>query len=309
MAIEEEAYRQFITAGYHHCKESRAERRRLQGHYLKASFFFGTPLLRCEMMSLMSGQIHKISILANGDLLFNGKPATQTDIVSTLDSGQGDAVVWYYREDAASAAPPHTLEVLRIVAERRLPVRFFTKPDFSDTRLPHAAGEFALVFESARKRAMQAQLVIVRPDSRQLGFAAVPKQSVAKQALDEVERILSSATKRNVAVIAETAWTMAEHPTLLSAAGAIPFMGLLIGLACIGHAVWVFDWTSAMVLGSACADADLMIVDETRLELLPQDWKSIARSAMRTPKIFVYKREGRQLVPTGASGTDHDCKG
>jgi hypothetical protein len=256
-------------------------------------------------MSSMPGRTYRISVLADGNFLLNGEPAAQADLVAALDSAPPDSVVWYFRENPAADAPSHALEVLKIITGRRLAVRLFTKPDFSDTEPTQVAGDPARVFDSARKRAALSQLIFVRPDCRLLGFPAVPRSSVAQQALDEVERILSSATRRNVAILAGTAWTMAEKPTLQSAASDIPFMGLLIGLTCVGHTVWVFDWPGSAAFASACSDADLMIVDETRLALMPEDWNSTARSAMRNGKIFLYRREGRQLVPATSSGTRH----
>lgn len=126
-----------------------------------------------EMMDSMSGPIYQLSVLANGNILLNGKPSAIADVAAALASCPRESVVWYYRENAAAEPPGIALEVLKIVTDRRLPVRLFTKPDFSDVEPPRAAAEFARVFESARKRAALSQLVVVRPDGRLLSFPAL----------------------------------------------------------------------------------------------------------------------------------------
>lgn len=248
----------------------------------------------------MPGPVHKISVLATRQILLNGAPATIDDIVETLDASPAGSVVWYYREHPDQPAPDCAIDVLKAVAARRLQVRLFLKPDFSEADPPHTAAHFARIFEAARARAAQSQLVVVRSDGRYLGFPAVPRESMPKQVLDEVERIVSPATKRNVAVITDTSWAITDRLTLQSASAAIPFMGLLVGLTTIGHAVWVFDSPSAPALESAFTGADLLIIDDTRVPTLPGDWQATARSAMRLPKIYLYKRETRQLLPVPA---------
>ena len=44
------------------------------------------------------------------------------------------------------------------------------------------------------------------------------------------------------------------------------FLGILNGLATIGHSVWIFD--AAAEIGIACGDADIVVIDSAVLERL-----------------------------------------
>jgi hypothetical protein len=46
-----------------------------------------------------------------------------------------------------------------------------------------------------------------------------------------IEQMMPSATQRRVAVIGDTSWTSGGKPSLEAASQAIPFFGLLMGLA------------------------------------------------------------------------------
>jgi hypothetical protein len=106
--------------------------------------------------------------------------------------------------------------------------------------------------------------------------------------------MLPSTTKRNVAVIGETTWAAGESPSLEKANQAIPFFGMLMGFACIGHSVWIFDG-SADVFESGCREADVLIVDSARLAALSSDWQPNAVKVMRNPQILVHDRTTYQL--------------
>jgi hypothetical protein len=224
----------------------------------------------------MSATTLKVSVLANGNLLLDGNPVTLAVLVQAMDSQPREStVVWYYRENAAGEAPPAATEVMKLIVARRLPVRLSSKPDFSDAVTPEAASGMARAFAAIKKRAAERQLVILRPDGRQTVLPAMPKEAASPEGLAAVERLLPSSTQRNVAVIGDTSWTMASTPNLREAARAIPFFGLLMGFASIGHAVWIFDWSTPATLASGARDADLVIVDSARLEAFPPGWKSL----------------------------------
>jgi hypothetical protein len=42
-------------------------------------------------------------------------------------------VVWYYREAPQGPAAPQAMQVTRLVAENRLPIRLSTRPDYSNS--------------------------------------------------------------------------------------------------------------------------------------------------------------------------------
>jgi hypothetical protein len=70
---------------------------------------------------------------------------------------------------------------------------------------------------------------------------------------------------------------------------AIPFVGMLLGFAYIGHAVWVFEG-HASALADGCHNADVMLVDGGMVPHLPPDWQMVAGSAMRRPEIYIHDR-------------------
>jgi hypothetical protein len=131
--------------------------------------------------------------------------------------------------------------------------------------------------EDAQKR----MVIVVQPDGSFLAFPCPP------------------AVARNISVIANTALVtgqkkpvaIAGEKTFAAAGQAIPFFGLLIGLAYIGHKVRVFDGSHApLTLG--CKDADVLIVDSGKL---PDDWQAVASAAMHNANIFVHDRETYKL--------------
>ena len=69
----------------------------------------------------------------------------------------------------------------------------------------------------------------------------------------------------------------------------IPFFGILLGFAYIGHAVWIFEGHGgALVAG--CRDADVLIVDGAMVPHLQTDWPTAASSVMRSREISVHDR-------------------
>ncbi len=71
----------------------------------------------------------------------------------------GGTQVWYYRENAAGEAPAAAIPVMKLIVERRLPIRLSAKPDFSDSLSPDAAG-WAALLATVCNRAAGRQLVL-----------------------------------------------------------------------------------------------------------------------------------------------------
>lgn len=244
----------------------------------------------------MAETILKVSVLADGRVLLDGNPVTLDGLAAAMDAPPKEGkAVWYYRENAGKEPPAAGLQVLKLLTDRRLPVRLSTKPDFSDTVTPESASGMAPVFKLIRERAAQRQLVILRPDGRPLLLPALAREAAPPDAVDAVESMLPSSTPRNIAAIGDTAWTMAEKPNLQEAGRAIPFFGMLMGFAAIGHAVWIFDGSKLPALAAGCRDADLAIVDGGRLATLPPNWLNLVKPVMRNPQIFIHDRETHQL--------------
>ena len=255
---------------------------------------------------MSDSQIFKVSVLTTNELLLDGEPATLTDLEQSLARRSApDAVVWYYREDANGHAPPIAEEVLKLIAIHRLPIRLSARADFSvnnnaATPLADAEQRKRLEvderFRAIREKARQHQLVVVRPDDRYLFVPAMKTASPERVA--SVERLLPSNPRRNVAVLADTAWSLGESVGLQAAHQAIPFFGILMAFTYIGHAVWVFDGSQEL-LSAGCKEADMLIVDDRWLPVLQNDWESIAREVMTDPQIYIHDRATFQLRKLG----------
>ena len=166
------------------------------------------------------------------------------------------------------------------------------QPQMPEVDMPPTLAE---IFDKARRTAAEETMpgskgknrhvVIVTP-GRMLMMQPCPAPGAMKtEAVQAVEKIMSGKTKRNVAVIAYTVL-----PALTANLGqTIPFFGLLMGLAYIGHSVWVFEGhPSALAFG--CRDAELLIADNAMIPFLQEDWVTVASGAMKRPLIFAHER-------------------
>ena len=235
----------------------------------------------------------KVSVLADGAVLLDKQPVSLADLNVALEQGvKSKAKVWYYRENPDSEGPPVVDEVIQLITSHRLPVRLCTQPDFSDSVAP--ASTIEQNFASVRRKAGQGRLIVKRHDDQYVTITAKAKETVAPQAVAAVEHMLPSRVPRNVAVIGDTSWAHAAKPTVEIASRAIPFFGILLGFATIGHAVWVFDAANAFVVTAGCRDADVLIVDSARLPELPENWQKFARAVMRHQEILIHDRETGQ---------------
>jgi hypothetical protein len=115
---------------------------------------------------------------------------------------------------------------------------------------------------------------------------------------------------RNVAVISPTEFAITpgdEGPAktsaeLLAAGKAIPFFGLLTGLAYSGHSVWVFDGQS-YALEHACRDADVLLIDSILATKLTTKTVADAAAVMRNANILVHDRTSFGLKVLRKVGT------
>jgi len=233
----------------------------------------------------------RISVLADGRLLLDDQVASLDVITDRLRAAADDDVVWYYRENATGDPPPEAMEVMKAITARRLPVRLSSKPDFSDSVRPATAG-METVFAPIRAKAARGNVVILRPNGQYLVFPVLKREQATAEAIAAVERILPSSSPRKIAVVAETNWTM-NAPTIKAASEAIPFFGLLMGLATIGHAVWIVGPSTD--LAGACREADVLIVDSGSAATLPEGWPNRARQVMSGRQILEHDRATYRL--------------
>lgn len=172
--------------------------------------------------------------------------------------------------------------------------------DLFEPRMPQVdeSPDIANVFDQARVSAagnapsdkVSRQLVLITP-GRQLMLQPCPHPgSMAPAVVKQVEKLISPKVKRKIAVIAFT-----DVKAMTSdLAKTIPFVGMLIGMAYTGHAVWIFEGHSS-ALAAGCKDADLLIVDSGMLPHLPSDWRKLAASHAPKMQIYVHDRADNGL--------------
>jgi len=125
-----------------------------------------------------------------------------------------------------------------------------------------------------------------------MAVPAMPREAAPPEAVAAVESLLPSSKPRRVAIIAATAWSLEAN--LQAAARAIPFFGMLMGFAAIGHAVCIFDGSTPETLAAGCEHADL-VVDGALEDTLQPGWQALAAPLPGTPPIRVYDQTTRQL--------------
>jgi len=249
-----------------------------------------------------------------------------------LESAKRDqGIVWYYRESAAQSPPQHALQVLNMVVQNQLRISLSSKPDFSDyvdskgishPRMPAPAlrapqpavitepdGPLPMpdvvncdniedIFAKVRKTASgdrrRASLVVLRPDREYLVLPAMAQTPALKYAALSLERLVPATVKRNIAVVAYTVFPASDEPNIHEVGRAIPFLGMLMGLTYIGHAVWVFEGHPS-AFTSGCRYADVLIVDSCMMDALQPDWQDAAPAVMRNANILVHDRGTFQL--------------
>ena len=159
-------------------------------------------------------------------------------------------------------------------------------------------------FRQARALAAQTgsrQVVLIRPDLSLLALACPDAASMPGDVIQQMESIVPSSVKRNIAVVTDTgsapAGPRAEvgSPAWAAIGKDLPFFGILNGLGCIGHAVWIFD--AAADIRIACQEADMLIIDSAVSGRVPESSLDLARSVMRTQTILVHNRETYKLMP------------
>src|SRR5438132_1428539 len=270
---------------------------------------------------MMKTLILKISVLSSGVVLLDGRPIDPDRLEKALeDAKEKNGAVAYYSEATPAGPSAQAATTMSLIIKHKLPIRLSRTPDFADrpsagglpqpkitASQPHTTsvaktpsvethGDMEKIFANVRRTAQGTRglrcLVIVRPDLQYLVLPALTETpEIATRAAD-LERLIPSEVKRNVAVIGHTGFTSEELegspvPSIKAASRSIPFLGLLMSLSHIGHAVWVFEGHPS-ALAAGCRDADVLIVDGGMLSLLQQSWVTTASAAMRNANILVH---------------------
>jgi hypothetical protein len=279
----------------------------------------------------------KVSALASGIVLLDGKPIGLDGLEDALkEAREKNGAVWYYREKSPADASSTVTPAMGLIIKYALPLSLATTPDFADRfttqmaqlRATARAGEYESgmpgigapgdveeIFAKARRTAAGARglvcLVVVRPDRQFLILPALPNTPGLTARAGDLERLIRSAVKRNIAVIAQTRFTMGKPgakvavPSYEAVSKAIPFFGLLLALSHAGHAVWMFDENNSE-LAAGCRDADVLIIDGDVLALLRQGWEEEVSAVMRNPNILAHDRKSYQLRVIRKVGGNYD---
>jgi hypothetical protein len=187
-------------------------------------------------------------------------------------------------------------------------IRLTTMPDIFRPHIPEVQSvqNIEAVFAEARKAAggesrppgavVDERFYVVVTPGRMVMYKPCPAPgSMAPQQVAQIEKLLPSTIKRNIAVIANTEL----QAVMKEISKAIPFIGMLMGFAYIGHAVWIFEGHPE-ALQAGCREADLLIVDSGMAPFLSKDWLAAAQGVMRHPEIYVHDRATFKLVRAGA---------
>jgi len=154
----------------------------------------------------------------------------------------------------------------------------------------------ALVFDKARSiaaagtpgsdGAARRGVVVVTPGRLLLLQPCPPPGAMREERVAAIRKLIPPEPRRNIAAVSYTELAAVKKDI----AQAIPFIGMLLGIAYIGHAVWVFEG-HATALGHGCRGADVLLVDGGMVSCLPPDWHAAAAGVMQRPEIYVHDRK------------------
>jgi hypothetical protein len=273
----------------------------------------------------------KISVLASGAILLDGKPVELEQVDAALHAAKqsnANAQVWYYRESGPAQPPPQAMAVIQRIMQYKLKISLSSKPDFSDwvdakgvsrprtaegaaaaLRMPEVSSRSDIqeILNKVRAAASAGGLVILKPDRTHLVMPRLAENPELAAMAAQMDRMIPASAKRNIAAIAYTIFDCPPDtaPGLTEVSQAIPFLGILVGLSYIGHAVWVFEGHPA-ALTAGCRDADVLIVDSVMRPLLAPAWDEEAAAVMRNPNILVHDRATFQLSAIRKAGESLD---
>jgi len=258
-----------------------------------------------------------IHILATGEIRLDGQEATIDDVAGALDAAKLDGATVRYRRDEPSAeAPSEAEQIIQMITARRLRIALSPSPDSEDAIVAEPAAEntskviefpgIELLFAKLRKQAAGNRgVTLLRPDQVLYSLAAPAPGTINPQMEAGVKAMVPADQKRNIAAIsaagALSAGDPGKPPAVVDIARQVPFFGLLIGLAYIGHAVWLFEGIETM-MPAGCEDADLLLVDSHAVASLPSSWTTDAGAIMRNPNILVWDRARNRMGALRTAG-------
>jgi hypothetical protein len=252
----------------------------------------------------MASPILKVSVRVSGAVLLDGEPVSLGGLGAKLDGLKPDRpVVWYHREAADGEPPAEAMQVMKLVVDKQVPISLSSKADFSDyvdrkgVSHPRYATWDEVIAKVREMTAGGRYAGIIRPDRSYLLIAPPSKDSMPANMVQMMAKLVPPQPPRWISAIADTyfSWRVGGGvPTLAETAQAIPFFGMLLGLACVGHSVCVFTGTDDS-MAAGCRGTDLLIVDDAQLPALSADWKKVAAPVMRNANIVAHERASFKL--------------
>ena len=247
----------------------------------------------------------KIAVQASGRILVDGHEVDLSELEAALLQAKLDgATVEYSREHPETHGPPEVDAVLKLITANRL--RIALPCDREQTAAP--AIEFPgmeVFFSKVRKQAAAGKgISLVRQPQQHFILPSPPEGAIKPQMIEAVKSVIPSDEPRNIAAVAAPgalAGNPGKPPLLPEVGRQVPFFGLLIGLAYMGHAVWIFEATPQN-MNAGCEEADVLIVDSNAIAALPDGWLEDASRVMRNPNILIYDRSRQRIGAIRTAG-------
>jgi hypothetical protein len=99
-------------------------------------------------------------------------------------------------------------------------------------------------------------------------------------------------TGLTITAICCTAGIQARARSFFQILELVPNLSYLVGIAALGNTVVGFEGQPGD-MAVACADADVLIVDDGMVPFLQPDWAAVALEKLRQPLIIQFGRDGR----------------
>ncbi|HEY3838466.1 MAG TPA: hypothetical protein VGL72_17925 [Bryobacteraceae bacterium] len=241
--------------------------------------------------------------MASGKILLEGREVSLAELESALKTAKLDgATIHYYQENPAGEPPAEWMAVMKLIADNRLRIALTPLAESSESApRPSNVLEFpgteSFFSKVRRKTAGSRSVSLVRSELTHFILPAPPAGTISEQMVAGVKAVLNSDQPRNIGAIAAAdalAGDPSKPPTLPDVARHVPFFGLLMGLAYLGHAVWIFE-AVASLLADGCEEADLLLVDSNAIATLPSGWSETVSGVMRNPNILIYDRNRQKI--------------
>jgi hypothetical protein len=177
---------------------------------------------------------------------------------------------------------------------------------FRQARRLSATGEYPVGVEGLAPEAAaevlklegQHSVAIVTPGRALMPVPAPKLSSVPQSSAEAMRKMLSPDPPQNISVVSYTyVKALVEDKSK-----AVPFLGILVGLAAIGHTVVVFEGHSS-AFESGVRESNVLVVDSGMLPFIQEDWKEVAFRVMRPgAQLFVHDRKTFSLSPVVSPG-------